>query len=130
MLFYRPPLSGKAATMHRKMLGRRAEEVAIKFLRRKGFKIIERNFTCKLGEIDIVAGDGIEIVFVEVRSTSNYIFHDPATSITYSKIVRLRRLASVWLNYHKQQDSGVRFDAVLIVFNGKDTEIRHIMAAF
>jgi len=118
------------AIMDRKELGRYAEAMAVKYLRRKGLKIIEQNFSCKLGELDIIARNGTEIVFIEVRSASTPLFHDPAMSITHSKIRRIRYLACIWLNNHKQQETRLRFDVVLVVLNKKEKEIRHIVAAF
>jgi len=118
------------AIMDRKELGRYAEAMAVKYLRKKGLKIIEQNFSCRLGELDIIARDGTEIVFVEVRSASTPLFHDPAMSITHSKIRRIRNLACIWLSNYKQPEARLRFDVVLVVLNNKKIEIRHIVAAF
>jgi len=118
--------------MFRRILGRQAEDIALVFLKKRGFKIIDRNFRCRLGEIDIVAVDGREFVFVEVRSSNNSMFNDPSESITGFKINRLRNLALFWFNVHNAQDYRMRFDVIAIVFNreAKGVEINHIKAAF
>lgn len=128
----------------KKRLGRYAEDIAARFLKRKGFKIVERNFFCRLGEIDIVAKDGDELVFVEVRSGSNYRFADPIESIHSMKMKKMKNSALAWLNQRRIQEYNIRLDAVVIVFKGKSRgnilerflcrnrclEIRHIKGIF
>lgn len=117
--------------MDRKRLGNKAESLACRFIRNKGLQIIERNFRCRAGEIDIIAKDNNYIVIIEVRSTTNYSFHDPFDSFTPSKIRRLKRLALIWLNCRNKQDAFIRFDIIAIVFNVRsDIEIRYIKDAF
>ena len=81
--------------MDRKKIGNKAESLACRLLTNKGLKVIERNFRCKTGEIDIVAKDDKYIAIVEVRSTTNYSFHDPLDSFTPLKIRRLRILSQI-----------------------------------
>ncbi len=117
--------------MDKKRLGSKAESLACKLLENKGFRIIERNFRCRVGEIDIIAKDNSYIAIIEVRSSTNYSFHDPLCSFTALKIRRLRVLAQIWLNRHNEQDAFVRLDIITVVFNtGNNIIIRHIKNAF
>ena len=115
--------------LRRKELGKYAEDIAAGFLKKHGIKIIKRNFSCRLGEIDIIAKDNDIFVFVEVRSGKSPLFHHPLESITASKIKRLRVLALNWLNYHRLEEENLRFDIITVVFN-KTAEIEHIRDAF
>ena len=118
-------------SLDRKKIGNKAESLACRLLTNKGLKVIERNFRCKTGEIDIVAKDDKYIAIVEVRSTTNYSFHDPLDSFTPLKIRRLRVLSQIWLNSHGMQDTYIRFDIITVVFNaGNNTKIRYIKDAF
>ncbi|NQT90307.1 MAG: YraN family protein [Candidatus Omnitrophica bacterium] len=101
----------------RKKLGRDGEDIAVRFLKQKGMRIIERNFSCRLGEIDIIAMDDDSYVIVEVRSTSSYSFIDPLESIGAMKMKRLERLASAWLMSRDMRECNIRFDVVAIVFD-------------
>ena len=117
--------------MNRKKLGNKAELIACELLRKKGLRIIERNFRCRTGEIDIIAKDNNYIVIIEVRSTANYSFHDPLDSFTQLKIRRLRNLALIWLNCRNKQDAFIRFDIITVVFNAmNDIKIKYIKDAF
>lgn len=117
--------------MHRKLLGRRAEDIAASFLKKNGISVIDRNFACRLGEIDIVGREGEEIVFVEVRSACGTSFCDPLESITAKKIDKLRRLACVWLANKSLEPEIMRFDVIAVVFLQENKhEIRHIRDAF
>jgi len=93
--------------------GVQSEDEALRFLRREGLKLEERNYTCRLGEIDLVMRDGATLVFVEVRMRRNHSFGAAAESITPRKRSRLLAAAR-----HYLAGRGVmpvcRFDAVLI----------------
>lgn len=108
--------------MCKRALGKYAEDKAVRFLKSKGYRIIERNFYCRFGEIDIVAKDVDELVFIEVRSGSGYRFADPLESIRGMKIKRLHKLALAWLNQRQIQEYDIRFDAVVIVFKERPNE--------
>jgi len=121
------------------MLGNKAEDKAVKYLKRRSFRIIERNFRHRLGEIDIIAEDGNELVIIEVRSGHKGLFHDPVESITAAKIGRLRRLAMLWLYNHGLSERNVRFDVIIVEFSETIgifgfkriiNEIRHFENAF
>lgn len=118
------------------VLGRRGEELAAAYLVKAGYAILDRNWRCPQGEIDIVAFDGRETVFVEVKTRSGLLFGHPLESITAQKLARLRRLAGAWCDAHPNADhSGaswrVRVDAVgVIAAPGIDPEIEHVKSVF
>lgn len=96
-------------------LGRRGEDLAAAHLRMIGFEILDRNWRCGQGEIDIVARDGREIVFVEVKTRSSVAFGNPLEAITPAKLARLRRLAVAWCEAHPGHSARIRIDAIAIV---------------
>lgn len=116
---------------NRKVVGRRGEQVAISFLKEKGYRILDKNFHCKLGELDIVAQEGNQIVFVEVKTRQNLDFGLPQESLNYFKKKRLTRLALFYLASHYLKDVPCRFDVVAVVFKeGNPKSIRLIKNAF
>ncbi|WP_083940028.1 YraN family protein [Desulfoscipio gibsoniae] len=115
--------------MLRRRLGIRGENIAAEYLKRKGLQIIERNFKCRLGEIDIIAREGNYLVFVEVRTRSSASCGLPQESITAAKIKKLRRLAQVYLALRPYKNLDVRFDVVALYCAG-ETTITHIENAF
>lgn len=93
-------------------LGRYGEEVAARHLVDAGLAILERNWRCDLGEIDIVARDGDVLVVCEVKTRSGVGFGLPVEAVTRAKSLRLRRLAVRWLTEHDVHAPEVRFDVV------------------
>ena len=108
-------------------LGEKAEEAAAEFLRQQGLTVIERNFQCRFGEIDIIAMDGETIVFVEVRKRASNAFGGAAASITPSKQRKLVQSAQVYLQSRRSNVS-CRFDALLI--EGREEHMEWIRNAF
>ena len=92
--------------------GRRGEELAVRHLQDAGFVVLERNWRCELGEIDIVARDGDVLVVCEVKTRSGLGFGTPLEGVTWEKAARLRRLAGRWLADHPGGRGGVRIDVV------------------
>ena len=114
-----------------KSLGKDGEEAAISFLKEKGYQILEKNYRCRFGEIDIIAKDKEEIVFVEVKTRSSLIFGLPQEAVSYSKQLRLTRLALAYFSHHKLKDVPCRFDVVSILMEDKKLEkIQLITNAF
>jgi putative endonuclease len=116
----------------RKMLGRWGEKRCQRFLRRKGFTTITRNFTCKLGEIDLIATDrNGAIVFVEVRTRTDESYTQAQETVTPKKRARLVRTAQYFLKTYKVKDRPLRFDVVAVVLGRKGpVQIRHYENAF
>lgn len=119
--------------MNRKILGNFGENKAAHFLCRHGYKIIERNFSCRLGEIDIIAQKAGFVVFVEVKLRKNSDFADAAEFVTCSKQRRIISTAMLWM---QSTDCNLqpRFDVIEVYApDGERTlwpRINHIEDAF
>jgi putative endonuclease len=116
----------------RKALGQRGERLAESFLRSKGYVVIDRNVRLRHGEIDLIALDGTNLVFVEVRTRSGTSYGTPAESVTWRKQKKLRELALAYLQTCVRPVRTFRFDVIAIVFpagSGRP-HIDHIIHAF
>ena len=112
-------------------LGTRGEAMAARFLEHAGYSIVDRNWRCPQGEIDLVARDGAELVFVEVKTRSSVAFGHPLEAITASKLARLRRLAAAWCEAHPGNHDRIRIDAVGIIVPAiGDIEVEHLERVF
>jgi putative endonuclease len=98
----------------RRWFGTRSERAAARFLRRLGYRIVARNYSCPHGELDLVALDGRCLVFVEVRSTGGEDAERPAASVDETKQRRLTRLALYYLQEHRLLDCAARFDVLAL----------------
>ncbi|MBU4334813.1 MAG: YraN family protein [Candidatus Omnitrophica bacterium] len=99
-------------TFKRKKLGKEGEEAAVKFLRSKGYKIIEKNFSNYLGEIDIIAKDKDTICFVEVKTRSSDQYDSPFEAVSQKKQVKIARVAMSYLQQIDKMEAKSRFDVV------------------
>jgi putative endonuclease len=114
----------------RDLLGDRGENVAAKYLRNLGYKIIIRNFRCDLGEIDIIAREGKALVFVEVKTRTN---DDPTPEEQVNPVKRhqLTKAARYYLARYGTPQPPARFDVIAIVWpTGREPQIRHTADAF
>lgn len=93
--------------------GPAAEKLAAEYLQRNGLRLVESNFRCRFGEVDLIVRDGDTIVFVEVRLRSNPGFGGAAASITRAKQEKVVRAAQWYLQQTRSQ-AACRFDAVLL----------------
>jgi len=96
------------------MIGNRAEKLALKHLKKKGLKLIETNFNCRYGEIDLIMQDDDYLVFVEVRYRKNQQYGGALASIDQHKQLKLRRSAEYYLMRYKKTDSPCRFDILCV----------------
>ncbi len=123
----------KEASSYKKRLGARGEKIAAEYLQETGgYKIIERNYTCPLGEIDLIARDQKTIVFVEVRSGTLPFAGWAEESIGFRKQKKLRQLASFFLKEKGCKEYIARFDVVIVLFtlNYAVQEIKLLKNAF
>ena len=121
------------ATGSKKQIGVRGEDLACAELERQGMRVLERNWRCRLGEIDIVAAEagerGVTLVFCEVKCRSGLGFGHPLEAITYTKMRTLRQLAAVWMREHRMQASSIRVDAIGVVLQpGLEPSLTHVRA--
>jgi len=97
-------------------VGRYGERVATKLLVATGYEVLDRNWRCPHGEIDIVARDHHrdELVFIEVKPRHGDQFGHPAEAVSHAKLTRLRRLAAAWLAHHNHHAAGIRIDVIAV----------------
>jgi putative endonuclease len=115
----------------RTALGRYGEQVAVEHLEQAGLRILDRNWRCSEGEIDIVAADGETLVVCEVKTRSGLGYGDPAESVVAAKAARLRRLALRWLATGDVRWRDLRFDVVTVLRRSDDKPlVRHLRGAF
>jgi len=105
--------------------GKFGEELAINFLIQKGYKIIEKNFLCKQGELDIIAKNENEIVFVEVKTRTSIKYGNPIEAVNKIKIKHMYNSAQFYLYKNGLQNSFVRFDIIEIYIKNKYCYIKH-----
>lgn len=107
-------------------LGSDGEEIACQYLSSLGFKILNRNYHSRFGEIDIIANDNNCLVFVEVKARSNSSYGTPLEAITSSKLSKLIKTSQFFINQNKLGDVDYRFDAVEVLFDNGKTNINHL----
>ena len=101
-------------TADRKQLGQHGEALARRFLEKQGYSILETNFRCSYGEVDIVAQEREQLVFVEVKTRRSRTFGTPEESITQSKKNKLMEVAQAYLQTHVDLPEAWRIDVVTI----------------
>jgi len=111
-------------------LGNEGERATADYLSERGYHILERNFRCRGGEVDLIALDGATLVFIEVKLRRSLARGAPIEAVTAVKQSRVRKAAQVYLAYSGRVFSRIRFDVVAIMKSGKNTDITHLKAAF
>ena len=114
----------------RKSLGKAGEDLAERYLKRQGYAIVERNYRCPLGEIDLIALNKRVVVFVEVKTRRVDTSGAPLESVNAVKQRRLKRTALHYLNKHRLHDRDVQFDVVGISLRSDPPAVQHIRHAF
>ncbi|MCE0486635.1 YraN family protein [Ornithinimicrobium sediminis] len=109
-----PHQAARMATASRaaRAVGEQGEQLACEHLEARGWEVLDRNWRCPQGELDIVARDGGWVVFCEVKTRRSQRFGSPAEAVTPVKAARLRRLAGVWLRAHDVPAGQIRIDVV------------------
>lgn len=112
-------------------LGRYGEDVAARHLVDDGLDVLERNWRCELGELDIIAREGGCLVFCEVKTRRGLAYGSPAEGVGRAKAARIRVLASRWLAEHRAAWSEVRFDVVAVLAPRAGVAVvEHLRGAF
>ncbi|PYI37989.1 YraN family protein [Arthrobacter psychrolactophilus] len=108
-------------------LGQRGERLAADYLEERGIRVIDSNWRCSTGEIDLVAIDGADLVIVEVKTRRSRRYGDPLEAITRAKLLRLRTLAVLWAREHNHVIGALRIDAMGILMDkGAEVSIDHL----
>ena len=110
----------------RHIIGKYGEDVAIRFLEQKGYKIIERNFSCRQGELDIIARNNEYIVFIEVKTRSNFLYGTPIEAVGKNKQKHIFRVAKYYLHIHRLENHFVRFDVIEVFIDRGIAKVNHI----
>ncbi|MHA3022614.1 YraN family protein [Mycobacterium sp. BMJ-28] len=114
-------------TWTRAEIGALGEQLAVEHLEALGLRVLERNWRCRYGELDVIAADGSTVVFVEVKTRTSDAFGGVAQAVTPVKVRRLRRLAGVWLAQHPGSWAGVRIDVVGVrIGRTRVPEVAHV----
>jgi putative endonuclease len=114
----------------RGQLGVDGEDAAVAYLEANGYRIVERNFRCERGELDIVAERAGTIIFCEVKTRSTDRWGHPSEAVNHQKRARIRRLAAHWLLERGARPAAVRFDVISSVAHGASHRLTHIEDAF
>ena len=111
------PTTGRSGAQVRAKdaLGRFGEDLAVRHLEADGFTVLERNWRCEIGEIDVVARDGSVLVVVEVKTRSSVSHGTPFEAITERKLHRLERLGIAWMKARGVRPRGMRIDIVTVL---------------
>lgn len=112
-----------------KVKGNTGEQFAANYLKKKGYKILERNYKNNIGEIDIIARQKKTIIFVEVKTRSSLQFGNPSEAVNFHKQHKIRQVAQCYIIQKHLEDSDYRFD-VLEVILGDEDDINHIEDCF
>jgi putative endonuclease len=116
-------------------VGRFGEQVAAEHLQAAGLEILDRNWRCRNGELDLVARDGTQLVFVEVKTRSSLAYGSPGEAVGRTKSARIRELGLRWIMAQREAGaaefwSTLRFDVVTVVRGPAGLDVRHLTGAF
>lgn len=114
----------------RQKFGKDSESMAVRYLKKSGYKILEQNYRNQLGEIDIIARDKKTLAFVEVKSTRTDSFGNPKWAVTPKKQRKISMVALFYLKATKQNNAKARFDVVAISSSQDNPRIELIKNAF
>jgi len=96
------------------LTGAAGEDVAVSYLQKAGYRILQRNYRTRIGEIDVIAREGDTLVFVEVKTRSGRGFGLPQAAVDYKKQSKITRVALTYLSQKKEMEMHCRFDIVAV----------------
>jgi putative endonuclease len=114
----------------KQVLGKEGERVAEQYLKNKGYKLIERNYRCALGELDLIVLDRRVVVFVEVKTRTGHGYGSPLEAVEFRKQRKMIQAAQYFLSEKKLHQRDARFDVVGISWLGREPVVEHIENAF
>jgi putative endonuclease len=112
------------------LLGKAGERLAEQYLRKKGYKIVERNYRCTVGELDLIVLDQRVVVFVEVKTRTGHGFGTPLEAVEFRKQRKMIQAAQFFLAAKGLQQRDARFDVVGVSWPGREPIVEHIENAF
>ncbi|MDZ5663904.1 YraN family protein [Nocardioides sp. zg-1308] len=123
------PFVPDPAAQRKRLLGERGETIAARHLTGRGMVLLDRNWRCEAGEIDLVLRDGQVLVICEVKTRTSTDYGAPLEAVDRRKVDRLRRLAARWLRVHDCHPEDVRIDMVgVLAPPGRPVEVEHVEA--
>ena len=114
----------------KKELGKKGEDLALRYLKKNGYRVYERNYVCKMGEVDIIAKEKDTLAFIEVKTRTSTAFGPPQLAVNAAKQMQLSKAALYFLKEKGLGDIKARFDVVAIVLGPRGPEIELIKDAF
>lgn len=114
----------------KQLLGKEGERLAERYLKKKGYKVVERNYRWAGGELDLIVLDRRVVVFVEVKTRTGHDFGSPFEAVEFRKQQKMIRTAQYFLNEKKLHQRDARFDVVGISWPGGEPLVEHIENAF
>jgi putative endonuclease len=114
----------------RQEFGALGERIAERWLRRQGWRVVQRRFRSGHRDIDLVVERAGTVAFVEVKARRGRQFGDPVEAVNWSKQRELARSASVWIDRHGRPSDSYRFDVVGVLVEGDRVRVRHVPNAF
>ena len=112
------------------LLGKEGERVAERYLQKKGYKLVERNYRCTVGELDLIVLDRRVLVFVEVKTRTGYAFGSPLEAVEFRKQRKMIQAAQFYMAEKRLQQRDARFDVVGVSWAGREPLVEHIENAF
>lgn len=112
--------------MYTQKVGKFGEDEAVKYLEQKGYKILDRNFSCKRGEIDIIALDKDEIVFIEIKARISLKYGLPSEAVTKNKLKHIYKTAEYYLYTRNLLNENTRIDVIEVYIKNNQVIINHL----
>ena len=125
-----PPELRRCGRLSERSPGRWGEELARRYLERRGYELVERNYRTRFGEIDLILREGDTLVFVEVKLRRGTGFGDPLEAVTPAKQTTIRSLAEQYLSERDPTFDALRFDVIGILADRDRPLVRHVRDAF
>lgn len=114
---------------YKQEIGQNGENIAEDYLKNEGYSIITRNFRTNYGEIDIIARDKNEIVFIEVKTRSNLKYGNPSEAVNQNKQKHIKMVAKYYIHMHQLYNCYIRFDVIEVYCRNGKYRINHIKQA-
>jgi len=114
----------------RQQFGKESESLAVRYLKKNGYKILEQNYRNKIGEIDIIAKEKGTLVFVEVKARKTHVFGNPKWAVTPKKQRKISMVALYYLKTTRQTHVKARFDVISLSLTKDNPQIEIIKNAF